>query len=98
MSCLVEVHNEEELTRVLNANVGIIGINNRNLDTFETDIMTTCKLRPLIPPDIIVVSESGINSRDDMHLLKSHVINAVLIGEALVTSNDISSKMKDLFI
>ena len=66
MSCLVEVHNEAELEIALKSGARIIGINNRDLTTFTVDLTTTERLRPLIPPDRIVVSESGIKDRSDI--------------------------------
>ena len=96
LSCLVEVHNEAEVERALLAGAEIIGINNRDLKTFKTDINTTRQLRPLIPREIIVVSESGIRSRDDIEYLKGWEINAVLVGESLVTSDDIPARIREL--
>jgi indole-3-glycerol phosphate synthase len=97
MQCLVEVHSEEELKRALAANARIIGINNRNLDTLAVDINVTRRLRPLIPSDRIVVSESGIKGRDEIQELRKLKVNAVLIGEALVTASDVAAKIKELF-
>jgi indole-3-glycerol phosphate synthase len=97
MQCLVEVHNEGELERALTCQAKIIGINNRNLDTMKVDIEVTRRLRPLIPPDRIVVSESGIKERSDVQKLKKLGVNAVLIGEALVTAADIPARIKELF-
>jgi indole-3-glycerol phosphate synthase len=96
MQCLVEVHNERELKRALACGARIIGINNRNLDTMAVDLNVTRRLRPLIPLDRLVVSESGIKGRDDVQKLKKWRINAVLIGEALVTADDVAAKMKEL--
>lgn len=96
MQCLVEVHNEEELKRALAGDVKIIGINNRNLDTMSVDINVTRRLRPLIPPERIVVSESGIKGRGDVQKLREWGINAVLIGETLVTADDVTAKIKEL--
>jgi indole-3-glycerol phosphate synthase len=96
MECLVEVHDEADIEVALSSGAGIIGINNRNLKTFVVDIQTTGKLRPLIPPDRLVVSESGISSREDIAVMKRWNINAVLIGEALVSSPDIGLKIKEL--
>jgi indole-3-glycerol phosphate synthase len=96
MSCLVEVHNENELKRALKHNAQLIGINNRNLQTLEVDINVTRELRPLIPPGRTVVSESGIKGRDDIEKLRAWGVDAVLIGEALVTASDIPSKIKEL--
>lgn len=96
MKCLAEVHNESELEVALESGAGIIGINNRNLDTFEVDLATTERLRPLIPTDRLVVSESGIKNRDDMTRLREWGINAALVGEALMSAPDIAEKMKGL--
>jgi len=96
MSCLVEVHNEDELEIALRTGAGIIGINNRDLHTFTVDLTTTERLRPLIPKDRIVVSESGIRNRDDMEKLTKWGVDAVLIGEALMSAPDIAAKAKEL--
>jgi indole-3-glycerol phosphate synthase len=96
MQCLVEVHNEEELKRALATDARIIGINNRDLDTMAVDINVTRRLRPLIPPDRLVVSESGIKGREDIEKLRELGINCVLVGEALVTAGDIAAKLKEL--
>jgi indole-3-glycerol phosphate synthase len=95
LKCLVEIHNEAEADRALAAGAEIIGINNRDLRTFETDINTTRRLRPLMPWGQIVVSESGISSRHDIKKLRQWRINAVLIGEALVTAADIPAKIRE---
>ena len=96
MSCLVEVHNEAELEIALRSRAGIIGINNRDLQTFTVDLTVTERLRPLIPPDRIVVSESGIKDRNDMEKLGKWGVDAVLIGESLMAAPDITAKMKEL--
>jgi indole-3-glycerol phosphate synthase len=96
LDCLVEVHNEEELFKAMLAGAEIIGINNRDLNTFKVDTNTTRRLKMLIPSENIVVSESGINSRDDMKKMKECKVNAVLVGEALMTAKDIPAKMKEL--
>ena len=96
MKCLVEVHNREELETALESEAAIIGINNRDLNTFNVDIATTEALRPLIPKDRIVVSESGIKERTDIEKLKNWKVDAVLIGEALMATPDIAAKMKEL--
>jgi len=95
MGCLVEVHNESELETALSSGAGIIGINNRDLKTFEVDLDTTGRLRPLIPGDKVVVSESGIKGRGDMEKLAGWGVDAVLIGESLMASDDIAAKMKE---
>lgn len=96
MRCLVEVHNENELKRALARDAKIIGINNRNLDTMAVDLNVTKKLRPLIPPGRIVVSESGIKGRGDVQKLKKWGVDAMLIGETLVTAIDVAAKIKEL--
>lgn len=96
MSCLVEVHNEAEVKVAIESGATIIGINNRDLTTFETDLTTTERLRPLIPKNRIVVSESGIKDRQDMERLRGWGVDAVLIGESLMASHDIATKMKEL--
>ena len=96
MSCLVEVHNEAELEIALSSGVKIIGINNRDLKTFAVDLNVTRRLRPLIPPDKIVVSESGIKSRSDIERLRQWGVDAVLIGESLMSAPDIAAKMREL--
>lgn len=94
---LVEVHNEAEIERVLYLDgVELIGINNRNLSTFEVSLTTTERLRPLIPPHITVVSESGIFKSDDVSRLARIGVDAVLVGEALVTSPDIAARVREL--
>jgi len=98
LKCLVEVHNETDVERALLSEAEIIGINNRDLNTFTVDINTTGQLRPLIPRQKIVVAESGIKSRKDIEKLKGWSVNAVLIGEALVTANNILTKMEELML
>jgi indole-3-glycerol phosphate synthase len=94
LSPLVEVHTREELDVALTAGAEIIGINNRNLDTFVTNIETSCELRELISADKIVVAESGIKERKDIESLMRAGINAFLIGEALITAPDIGKKLR----
>ncbi len=98
LKCLVEVHNETDVERALLSGAEIIGINNRDLNTFTVDINTTGQLRPLISRQKIVVAESGVRSRNDIEKLKGWGIDAVLIGEALVTANNILTKMKELML
>jgi indole-3-glycerol phosphate synthase len=94
LSALVEVHTEKELDLALAADAEIIGINNRNLDTFVTDINTSRKLQARIPSGKIVVAESGITSRTDIETLMQANIHAFLIGEALITAPDIGKKLR----
>jgi indole-3-glycerol phosphate synthase len=96
LRCLVEVHNENEVERAVLSGAEIIGINNRDLNSFAVDINTTDRLRPLIPKGKTLVSESGIKTRKDVERLGRWSIDAVLVGEALVTAIDIRAKMKEL--
>lgn len=96
MDCLVEVHSETELKKVLQTSADIIGINNRDLATFKTDMEITFQLRSMISSEKIVVSESGIKSRDEIVKLFRNGVNAVLIGETLIKSGDISAKLQEL--
>ena len=88
LSCLVEAHDEDEVEMALSAGAKIIGINNRNLKTFEVDIHNSTRLRKLVPNDILFVSESGISIRTDILELEECGVNAVLIGETLMRSPD----------
>ncbi len=81
----------------LKSGAKIIGINNRDLTTFTVELATTERLRPLIPPDRIVVSESGIKERSDIQKLRQLGVDAALIGETLMSAPDISAKIKELF-
>ncbi len=96
MQCLVEVHEEAELKVALDAGAEIIGINNRDLRTFRTDLAVTERLVPLIPSDRIIVSESGIKGRDDILRLKSAGAHAALIGESLITAPDPGARLREL--
>ncbi|MDP6925450.1 MAG: indole-3-glycerol phosphate synthase TrpC [Candidatus Scalindua sp.] len=97
MECLVEVHDNDELETVLETEAAIIGINNRNLDTFETSLETSLQLRHRIPEGKIIVSESGIKTREDVLVLEEAGVDAILIGETLMRSKDISKKIEELF-
>ena len=96
MRCLVEVHDESELDRALDAGAEVVGINNRDLRTFQTDLSVTMNLAPRFPSGKILVSESGINSQDHLRQLAAVGVNAVLVGEALVTATDVSAKVREL--
>ena len=96
MDCLVEVHMEKELKKVLDTSAEIIGINNRDLETFEVDLSTTSRLGKLIPPGRIVISESGIQDREDVQLLAEDKIDAILVGESLLRNKDVGRKMREL--
>ncbi|MGA7195350.1 MAG: indole-3-glycerol phosphate synthase TrpC [Anaerolineales bacterium] len=97
LTALVEVHDEAETERALKLqDIRLIGINNRNLATFEVSLETTERIRPMISPEIAVVSESGIFNVSDVDRLAKINIDAILVGEALVTSNDIPARVREL--
>jgi len=96
MDCLVEVHNEKQLKKILNMKMPLIGINNRDLHTMDVDFKTTERLFPLIPKDNIVVIESGIKSYQDVLFLKILGANAVLIGQAFMEAADIGRKVEEI--
>jgi len=95
MDCLVEVHNDKELKKALNAKARIIGINNRNLKTLKVNLNTTLKLVKKIPECNIIVSESGFSKRSDVKKVRGKV-NAILIGTSLMESTNIKKKIKEL--
>ena len=96
MQAVVEVHSEDELEIALEAGAEIIGINNRNLETFIVDLQVTEKLASLIPESKVIVSESGIRTRAAIDYLAKHGVNAVLVGEALVSSEDPAMVLRSL--
>ena len=96
LSALVEAHDETEVRRALAAGARIIGVNNRDLHTFEVDINNSVRLRHLIPADRIYVSESGIRNADDVGVLYRNGTNAVLIGETLMRSADKGEQLRQL--
>ena len=97
MDVLVEVHDAEELERALALNTPLIGINNRNLHTFETRLETTINLLPKIPEDRIVVTESGIRSSSDVVQMREHGVNVFLVGEVFMYSDDPGYRLSELF-
>jgi indole-3-glycerol phosphate synthase len=97
LTSLVEVHDEAETERALKIpNIQLIGINNRNLATFDVTLQTTERLRPMIHADVTVVAESGIFTAQDVDRLANASVDAILVGEALVTSEDIPAKVREL--
>ena len=97
MTPLFEVHSEAEAERALKLqDVKLIGINNRDLATFNVSLETTERIRPMIPDEIAVVTESGIFSAEDVKRLANADVDAILVGEALVTSDDIPAKVREL--
>ena len=97
MDVLVEVHDAGELERALELNTRLIGINNRNLRTFETHLETTLDLLDRIPADRIVVTESGISGRADVALMRQHGVHAFLVGEAFMKASDPGAELAHLF-
>lgn len=96
MQCLVEVHDEAELETAVDVGAEIIGINNRDLRTFSTDLSVTERIAPLVPRGKQIVSESGIFTRDHLRQMNKVRVNAVLVGEALVTAPDVGEKVREL--
>ena len=96
MESLVEVHDETELAAAVDAGAQIVGINNRDLRTFRTDLETTERLAPQVPDGRTVVSESGIGAREDMARVAAAGAHAVLVGESLVTAGDPAAKLREL--
>ena len=94
--CLTEVHNEEELQKVVRCKCDIIGINNRDLKTFHVDMNTTKRLAKLVPYDAVLVSESGMKNGNDIKEVKEYGADAVLIGETLMRSGDIKNTINEL--
>jgi len=97
MDVLVEVHDRVELERALKLPITLLGINNRNLRTFEVSLDTTLELLPFIPEDMVVVTESAIHTREDVKLMRDHAVNAFLVGESFMRAEDPGSKLKELF-
>jgi indole-3-glycerol phosphate synthase len=96
MACLVEVHSKKELKKVFASSAEIIGINNRNLENFQTSIENSLSLKKEIPEKYITVSESGIKKREDLVALEEAGFDAVLIGETLIKEKEIGKKLKEL--
>lgn len=96
MDAVVEAHSEDEVRRAVALRAPIIGINNRDLATFTVDLATTERLRPLIPPSTVVISESGIGTRADVERMQAAGAQAILVGEALVRSQDPAAKVREL--
>jgi indole-3-glycerol phosphate synthase len=96
MAALTEIHDQDDLDKALECGAEIIGINNRDLDTFKISLNTTLELAPRIPEGHVKVSESGINSGEDVHPLKLVGIQAILVGTSLMQSHDIGEKAREL--
>jgi indole-3-glycerol phosphate synthase len=96
LNALVEVHTLDDVDLALEAGARVIGVNNRDLHTFNVSLDTSLQLRPFIPPEVVMVAESGIHSAEDVSRLAAAGINAMLIGEGLVTAPDIGAKVREL--
>ncbi len=96
MATLVEVHDEAEVELALKIAPKLIGVNNRNLHDFSVDLQTTARLRKRIPADIVLVAESGIHTADDVRRVRDMGVDAILVGEALVTASDAGAKVREL--
>jgi indole-3-glycerol phosphate synthase len=97
LDVLVEAHNGPELEKALELKTALIGINNRNLKTFEVSLQTTLSLLPIVPKDKILVTESGITTQADVEVMRSHAINAFLVGETFMRMPDPGIALKALF-
>jgi len=97
MAALIEVHDGTEVGRALAAGPDLIGINNRDLRSFETSLQTTLSLLEQLPGDVVAVTESGIHSREDVDYLRRHGVHAFLVGEALMTAPDPGARLAELF-
>jgi indole-3-glycerol phosphate synthase len=97
MDVLVEVHDADELDAALKLETALLGINNRNLRTFETTLDTTINLLPRIPEDKLVITESAIRTRDDVQRMRDHAVHAFLVGEAFMRAHDPGAELAQLF-
>ena len=96
LDALVEVHTEAEAERAVAAGAGLFGINNRDLHSFAVDLATTERIRPLLPPDAVVIGESGVNTKADADRLLAAGVRAILVGEAFMTAPDVAAKLAEL--
>ena len=97
MDVLIEVHDKEELQRALQLSPDMIGINNRDLRTFDVTLQTTLDLLGHIPDEVLVVTESGILSRTDVQLMRDNQVNAFLVGEAFMRAESPGQTLEELF-
>ncbi len=97
MDALIEVHDEHELERALKMDAPLVGINNRNLRTFETDLDTTIRMLADIPENRIIVTESGIHTVEDIKLMRDHQVNTFLVGEAFMRADNPGNELHKLF-
>ena len=98
LHALVETHTAEEVEKALDAGARVVGVNNRDLHTFKVSLETSLRLRPLIPSDVIMVAESGIHHAEDVSRLAGAGVDAMLVGEGLVTAPDVAARMREFLI
>ena len=96
MSALTEAHSEAQVEKALKAGADILGVNNRNLENFQVDMETSVRLRKLVPPETVFVSESGIRTREDIMPLEEAGVDGVLIGETFMRSPDKKAMLAQL--
>ena len=92
----MEAHDEEEVSMAARAGARMIGVNNRNLKTFQVDVRNCLRLREMVPPDVVFVAESGIQTREDVEALERGNVNGVLIGETLMKRQDKAAAVREL--
>ncbi len=97
LDVLVEVHDRRELERALKLGIDLVGINNRDLHTFDVSLQTTWNLLSMIPPDVLVVTESGINTKQDVAAMRAKQVNAFLVGETFMRAPEPGEKLRELF-
>jgi len=97
MDVLMEVHDEEEMKRALETDCELIGVNNRNLRTFETSLDTTLRMQTMVPNDRLLVTESGIHTKDDVTMMRENNVHAFLVGEAFMKVDEPGEKLAELF-
>jgi indole-3-glycerol phosphate synthase len=97
LDVLVEVHDKAELERALALDTPLVGINNRDLHSFETRLESTLELLPLIPADRLAITESGIHTREDVALMRDRGVHAFLVGEAFMRAAEPGEKLRELF-
>ncbi len=97
LDVLVEVHDEQEMHRALELDLPMIGINNRNLRTFETSLFTTLRMLNMVPESCFVVTESGIHTKADVSFMRDHQVNAFLVGEAFMRAENPGNELAEIF-
>ena len=97
MDALIEVHDEQEMHRALALSPRLLGVNNRNLKTFEVDIQTTLTLKQMAPADSLLVAESGLHTQQDIQIIMSHGVSSFLVGEAFMKTDDPGKALSELF-